>query len=60
MRPPFAVTSNQSRSPTVSAQRVINAYPEIQPEDAKSLRPWRELVSVMVLAMALGWMAVAA
>lgn len=36
MRPPFAVTSYPARSPTVSAQRVINAYPEIQPEDAKA------------------------
>lgn len=36
MRPPFAVNSYAARSPTVSAQRVINAYPEIQPEDAKA------------------------
>lgn len=36
MRPPFAVQSYPARSPTVSAQRVVNAYPEIQPEDAKA------------------------
>ena len=36
MRPPFAVQSSDGRSPTVSAQRVVNAFPEIQPEDAKA------------------------
>lgn len=36
MRPPFAVQSSAARSSTVSAQRIINAYPEIQPDDAKS------------------------
>lgn len=36
MRPPFAVQTSAGRSPTVSAQRVVNAYPEIQPDDGKT------------------------
>lgn len=47
-RVPFAINSYQHDSPPVSAQRVINWYPEIQPIDAKTrivLLPWPGLKS---------------
>lgn len=38
-RIPFATNSYQSRSLPVSAQRLVNVYPEIQPDDAKGKVP---------------------